>query len=496
MANFTPLVGLTASPEFVDLLERSRCEVTALVERFAAAPLTPADTHAFENELANAGQEHGRRLLEFVYNRLEPATVEDCPTRMELDGEGYKRRPKTMNTIATRFGTIPLSRYLYEALEPGEPCIFPLERQLGIEAGLATPALAERIATHVSDQTQRDVLDLLKRDHGTSWSVDSLRKISASLSDALSPFRQEAQVDQVLELLKNAAESEGRHRPTLVVGRDGVMVPMRHKRKPFKEASTGTVSVMDRRGNRLGTVYLGQMPEPGQGTLSAQLTSLIIQVLKKWPGCPLRFVYVTDGGHHPQEYFKEVLEKMEDPQKPGRRLGWEWIVDFWHACGYLGKLREALFGEADEGRKWYQRMRHGLRHRKHGIIQVLRSATQLGNVAGELSPSREKLFAEAYNYLRKYARQMDYSRYRAQGKPIGSGVTEAACKTLFTQRLKQSGMRWEREGGQVIINLRVLKLSGILEKVFQRYLQSQPMPKTIASRRCKPFSEKILAKAA
>jgi len=28
------------------------------------------------------------------------------------------------------------------------------------------------------------------------------------------------------------------------------------------------VAVLDRRGRRLGTVYLGHMPEPGQGTLS------------------------------------------------------------------------------------------------------------------------------------------------------------------------------------------------------------------------------------
>lgn len=37
---------------------------------------------------------------------------------------------------------------------------------------------------------------------------------------------------------------------------------------------------------------------------------------------------------------------------------------------------------------------------------------------------------------------MHYARYRAQGLPIGSGVTEAACKTLVKQRLCGSGMKW------------------------------------------------------
>ena len=37
---------------------------------------------------------------------------------------------------------------------------------------------------------------------------------------------------------------------------------------------------------------------------------------------------------------------------------------------------------------------------------------------------------------------------------IGSGVVEAACKTLVTQRLKQSGMRWSVRGAQAILTPR------------------------------------------
>lgn len=59
---------------------------------------------------------------------------------------------------------------------------------------------------------------------------------------------------------------------------------------------------------------------------------------------------------------------------------------------------------------------------------------------------------------------------------MGSGITEAACKTVFTQRLKRSGMAWTREGGQVILDLRVIWLSGIWNTVHQRYLASKPIP--------------------
>jgi hypothetical protein len=75
---------------------------------------------------------------------------------------------------------------------------------------------------------------------------------------------------------------------------------------------------------------------------------------------------------------------------------------------------------------------------------------------------------------------MRYRHYSGQRLPIGSGITEAACKTVFTQRLKRSGMSWTREGGQVILDLRVIWLSGIWAEVHQRYLASKPMPVTRA----------------
>jgi hypothetical protein len=451
-------------------------KIQDIIQRFRERTPTPEKAVAFEIELETCCRESCRMLVEAEYNAIEPAAIKDCPVRMRLAGEEYKRRPKSPNEIGTLFGRIRLERYRYEAVEPGERSIFPLEMHLGIEAGLATPALAERIGLQCADHTQQQVLDWLERHHGIRWSTASLRKLSASLSEGLAMFRQPAQEKKILELLRKADKSTGPHHPVLVVGRDGIMTPMRHG--AYREASTATVYVMDRRGKRLGTVYLGQMPESGQGTLSHQLTSLLTGVLTKWDGCLLRYVYVTDAGHHPQEYYETVLKKMEDPKRPGRLLEWQWIVDFWHACCYLTKLREGLFDDSPAGWKWFKRMRHWLRHRKHGIIDVLRSATQHWNLAKKLNAAREKLFWDGYDYLRKYAPRMAYSRYRRQGKPIGSGVTEAACKTVFTQRVKQSGMSWKVEGGQVIINLRVLKLSGVWQDAMQSYQRSRPLPQS------------------
>ena len=65
---------------------------------------------------------------------------------------------------------------------------------------------------------------------------------------------------------------------------------------------------------------------------------------------------------------------------------------------------------------------------------------------------------------------MDYATYRAQGLPIGSGPVEAACKTIVKHRLKRSGMRWSREGGQQILNLRVPLQSKCWDAFWNWYL--------------------------
>jgi hypothetical protein len=52
--------------------------------------------------------------------------------------------------------------------------------------------------------------------------------------------------------------------------------------------------------------------------------------------------------------------------------------------------------------------------------------------------------------------QTDYPAFTAEGLPIGSGVTEAACKTLVKQRLCASGMRWKNKGAKIVLSLRAL----------------------------------------
>ncbi len=447
------------------------------VSSYMNGPITPESTYQFETGLNHRLREIGRVIVEWVYNHLEPDNTMHAPMQFLFEGDYYGRRneksPHRLG-IGTLFGVISLFRIRYEPCDGdlGLKCIFPLEMDLGLVGEKATPALANRIGLWTAQQTQETVRTLLREEHHVAWSVTTLRTIVASLSAGLAPLSAAAQVTYLLKLLRQAHESTGRHRPSLTSGRDGIFVPIVNDTK-YREASTATVSVVDRSGKRLGTVYLGRMPEPGQGTLSQQLTELLLEVFKGWDGPLPRLQYVTDGGHHPSEYFVQTLQKMKHPVT-GKLLEWEWVLDYYHACLYITKLAEALFGKnTKEAFSWASKMRHWLRDKKAGINRVLHSAAAHACKNEDWTTAEQEAYTEAYAYLQKRMSLMNYWSCRQRGLAIGSGITEAACKILFTQRFKQSGMKWSFDGGQVVVDLRTIFLSGVWSVVYGSYLRSR-----------------------
>jgi hypothetical protein len=499
LATICPL--LLATPFVTSLVELTSAllpVITQLGQRivsFRHGPITPVTAHAFEQDLQALLREIGRTILQWVVNHLEADDLSQAPALVDFDHNVYRRRPRSPRRggIATLFGSISLWRMRYEPCDAGVglTCLFPLEQRLGIVAGKATAALSSRVGRWTAQSTQATVLHLLKDEHDVAWSATTLRNVAADLSTALAPLTHQAQVDSVLALLRQAHDSTGAHRPVVSVGRDGIFVPIRKDTK-YREAATATLAVLDRAGRRLGTVYLGQMPETGQVTLSQQLTALLNAVLQGWQGPLPRLQYVTDGGHHPSAYFATTLAKMVHP-RTGHKLDWQWVLDYYHACLYVTKIAEALFGkETQAAAAWAAKRRRWLKDKKDGIARVLHSAAAHAWRL-EFTPEEQTAYDDAYQYLSKRQRWMDYWTYRRHGLAIGSGITEAACKTLFTQRFKQSGMKWSLEGGQVVVDLRVIWLSKLWHQVFDRYLQQLPQAQERTKDRFEPNCHNIAA---
>ncbi len=454
--------------------DSQREAVERIVLKFLGAETSPATMFDFETQLAEQVRELARQIVEQVLNQIETDDPEEMPHDVEYEAGGYRRlNRKTRNGhVATLFGTVELWRYAYRYWQRDVPeaCIFPLEIELGLVHG-ATPALAEAVGRYMAGAgaTQQAVLDRLRSQHGVSWGAQRLRDVTQELSAAFAGLTEECQAERLLELLQKAEESRGPRRPVLSVGRDGVTL-RDYRFRFFEHATVGTVTVYDRTGQRLGTVYLAFAPEPGQPEMTARLTALLQETLRRWHGALPRLTYVTDAGESETQYYRRVLRRMVHP-RTGEKLDWIRIVDYYHAAQRIWTMAEALFGKENRaGRAWARRMCRVLK-KPGGPFRVLHSAAALRK-RRKLSVSRAAEFRKAYQYILRRTKLMQYHDYKRLNLPIGSGVTEAACKTIVTQRLKLSGMRWIQHGAQTILNLRVVLLSGIWQTLYRKLLNA------------------------
>ena len=460
-----------SSPRLDDLLAPAVDGIRQMVANLRRGPASPSVVAQFEKNLQDAARELARVTAQWAYNHLEPEAVKDAPAEVHFPGDSYRRLgKKTPHAVSTLFGTITLRRLGYRAASGlQEPVLFPLCEMLGVVHG-ATPALAERVAFYQAEAgaTQQRTLARLRREHGVSMGVKRLRQVTEYVASAMAEHRRQAQAEQLVAWLEPAQASRGRHRPALAVGRDGITLGLPVKGGSIYEvATTGTISVYDRRGRRLGTVYLACTPQPGQATRSGQWTQWLEAVLQRWSGPSPRLSYVTDAGDNETTYYKKVLRRLRHPLT-GQRLEWTWVVDYYHASERLWKMAEALFGTSPRVRSWVRKMRK-LLLKPGGVGRVLHSAAALRSRL-RLAGQRLTDFLRAYRYLQTRRRHMRYAEYRRLGLPIGSGVTEAACKTVYTQRLKLSGMRWRWAGAQTILTLRVILLSSVWSQVYARTL--------------------------
>lgn len=460
------------------ILDRAWDDVRPLLLRalcaFLASPISPNSFYEFENLLLLVLRGFGRSILEALLNSLGSPTSQQMPHDLMFNGAGYRvLRDKTPNRyVATLFGTLCLMRRGYRYWHAGvaESVVFPLELSLGLVESVS-PALNERIGREMAEAgaTQNRVLQWLKTEHGVSMGVKRLRELIAKTSQKMSEFQLEVQLEQLLAALKTANESKGNRKPVVSVGRDGITLCEYHSRF-YEVAAVATISVFDRAGNRLTTIYLAHTPEPHQVTLSRMLSELLVALLFRWEGPLPQLAYVADSGGNESTYFETTLKHMIHP-RTGKQLHWQRVVDYYHAAERIWTMAECLFGSGTQkGHAWAHRMLKNLK-KASGASRVLHSAGTM-RTRRKMSASTLKKFNTACNYIRKRTKYMQYDFYKASHIPLGSGITEAACKTVFTQRLKLSGMRWTSAGAKNILNLRTCLLSKSWEATFEKYLNS------------------------
>ncbi len=207
----------------------------------------------------------------------------------------------------------------------------------------------------------------------------------------------------------------------------------------WREAMTGTISLYDKGGERLHTVYVGATHEYGKQKFYTRLDRELERLKSVYPRA--RYVGLADGEKTNWQFLEGKVSEQ--------------ILDFYHASGYVGQAAVAVL--PSERQAWIDERCHRLKHEEGAAEQLLGEIKKLP-IGGLRKKEKEELHSSV-TYFTNHKEKMDYARWQSEGLPIGSGVTEAACKTLIKQRLCNAGMRWKDKGAGAVISLRSLAIT-------------------------------------
>jgi hypothetical protein len=410
---------------------------------------------SYEHELHERVMKLERELLAAELERYDVAAKE-----IEVEGERYRRIMSSGKNYLSPAGEVRVERHLYRRVgAEQEQCICPMELGAGIIGGYATPRAARQMNFAVAHLPPREAAELFVEMGGMRpchSSIDNQPKIIAEGWEANRQAWEEA--------LRHT-EAVPPQATVIAISLDGVMAPVRQADGTKKETSAGkqasgplgyreigcgSVALYDQDGHRLNTVRYGRMPECKKATLRHQLTAECQHILGQAPH--LKVVKLADGAPDNWDYLSNL--DLGLPPSALANLEQIEIVDFCHAADHLKRGCEAIWPhDPDKSKAKFETWRTTLKEVEGGADKLIRSFRYY---LGRLSGKNKAALQTELTYLLNQRPRLDYAAYLKQGLPIASGVIEATCKTLVTQRMKCSGMRWGMPGGQAILTLRSL----------------------------------------
>jgi len=216
----------------------------------------------------------------------------------------------------------------------------------------------------------------------------------------------------------------------------------------------GTLAYFDAEGRRLKTVYHARMPEPHKASLVGELEAELRAAVAERP--TLNIVFASDGAA-PQWASLEAIAARLPEGTSGHRMN---LVDAFHVAEYLQKAANAIEGAGtSDAAILAATWRETIKEKPGGAETVLRSMRARRPAVPSAARVDELDAAIGYVAAQNEAGRMAYAEAQQRHYPIGTGVTEAAGKTLINTRMKRAGARFSQHGGQTILLFRAALLS-------------------------------------
>ena len=350
------------------------------------------------------------------------------------------------------------------------PQVAPLDKALGVSAyqqtSLELIQLGCLLAVFVPFQT---VTVLLQRLTGVLLNQQTIWNWVQSVgSQAMRQLQQEmAQLTAGVEPPAETLSPTIAQMP-LLLGADGVMVPMRpHVGKPngktqWREVKVAILARLGRRLTRTGRdiCRLHQRRLVAVlGDIDALQPRLWLEALRQGLRTRKQIVWMSDGGRGFWRLYQDCFSQIAIA-----------ILDFYHAAQNLWKAGAAcLDGRTTKARQWFELVRHQLRHgQSEQVLAGLAHAIEFR----QYPTSVLKTLTNVHQYLQTHREHIKYEQFKALGLPLGSGMVESACKWLIQQRFKGVGMRWSENGFNHLLHLRLAWVNGRFDQLFPSGLAS------------------------
>lgn len=316
----------------------------------------------------------------------------------------------------------------------------PLEERGRIVGNTATPKFAQMVSWKYSQLPATKVEEDLALNHARPTS----RKLVQRLGKCVGEIARDKEFEWAYELPD--FEEVVKH---IAISRDGTTTAILGE--GYRETMCGTISFYNGKGDRMHTIYSACAPEHGKASFDMVMDMEIGRVKEGYPD--VNYLGLADGSKDNWAYLQGHTSVS--------------ILDFFHATEYLADVSVVMKKDGAERKKWLEDACHDLKHKPAGAQYLLR---ELRHFRQNLTVPVPEILNTSITYFENNKQRMKYANYQKLGYPIGSGVTEAACKVVAKQRLNGSGMRWNLEPVQHMLLLRGLICTSGRWEQFWKYV--------------------------
>lgn len=315
----------------------------------------------------------------------------------------------------------------------------PMEERCTMVGGSITPRFAKMASWKYAQLPASKVSEDLSMNHCRPTSRHLVQRIGS----VVGVIAKDNEFEWAYEIPALAAVATH-----IAVSRDGTTTPI--IKEGHRETMCGTISLHDTKGNRMHTVYVACAPEHGKSIFDEVMDMELERMKGSYPKA--MYIGLADGAKNNWAYLEPRTELS--------------ILDFFHATEHLAEVSQAMCREEEKRKAWLEGACHDLKHKARGAVFLLR---ELKARKAALKGAVPDVLNENITYFENNLKRMNYAAYLKKGYPIGSGVTEAACKVVVKQRLSCSGMKWTINSVQDTLALRGLICTKARWQQFWKY---------------------------